>query len=660
MRRTGAKILVAFGLTTASWAFAGQAAFAREEGADTVPTYSFSGAFLAARAAELENDLPNAIEYYKRALAFDPQNERLQQSLLLALISNGSFDEALPYARKLKKVAAVERFSRLALAVDSFRDKQYQEAEKWLNIVDESDLDQLITTVMKGWAEVGEGHATKGLKTLSDLQGPDWYDLFINYHKALMAAYADKHDEAVKYFEAVLINVAAGAAAPETYMRAAEAYARYLATEGKRDEALGILDNADDFVRGRAAISLLREQLKAGKKVEPIAAGPADGASEILLNLATALGRGGGGDSFVRLYLEYARALRPNSDEVLTQLAAVAEQQSQPEQAISFYKQVPEDSPLKQIANLQIGLNLADLDRNKEAIERLKSALAADPDDMRAYVALGSVYASEKDFRSAAELYDRAVAHIGDPDRADWNIFYQRGIAYERLKEWEKAEPNFKKALELYPNQPQVLNYLGYSWVDMGIHLKEGLELIKTAVELRPSDGYIVDSLGWAYYKLGRYDDAVEELERAVSLKPGDPVLNDHLGDAYWRVGRKLEATFQWSHASDLDPEPELLAEVQRKLTSGLPADDVKMAQAPAGGRTLTDEPPAELKAGKDADAEPKPVTYKVKDGDTLRSIAADKLGNGDRAKEIRDLNPDLKDSADLQPGTEIKLPAAK
>jgi LysM repeat protein len=152
----------------------------------------------------------------------------------------------------------------------------------------------------------------------------------------------------------------------------------------------------------------------------------------------------------------------------------------------------------------------------------------------------------------------------------------------------------------------------------------------------------------------------VEELERAVSLKPGDPVLNDHLGDAYWRVGRKLEATFQWSHASDLDPEPELLAEVQKKLTTGLPADDVKMAQAPAGGRTLTDEPPTELKGEKkDSAAELKPVTYTVKDGDTLRSIAADKLGNGDRAKEIRDLNPDLKDSADLQPGTEIKLPAA-
>src|SRR5690606_2286822 len=166
-----------------------------------------------------------------------------------------------------------------------------------------------------------------------------------------------------------------------------------------------------------------------------------------------------------------------------------------------------------------------------------------------------------------------AVARLENPGRTDWNVFYQRGIAYERLKEWDKAEPNFLKALELYPDQPQVLNYLGYSWVDMNIKLEEGLDLIKRAVDLRPSDGYIVDSLGWAYYRLGRYEDAVRELERAVSLMPGDPILNDHLGDAYWRVGRKLEARFQWSHARDLDPEPDVLASAEKKLAEGLPPE---------------------------------------------------------------------------------------
>jgi Flp pilus assembly protein TadD len=127
------------------------------------------------------------------------------------------------------------------------------------------------------------------------------------------------------------------------------------------------------------------------------------------------------------------------------------------------------------------------------------------------------------------------------------------------------------------------MNYLGYSWVDKNMNLEEALEMIQRAVELRPSDGYIVDSLGWAYYKLGRFEDAVRELERAVSLRPEDPVLNDHLGDAYWRVGRRLEATFQWSYARDLKPEPDVLAEVEKKLQKGLPPITASTAQdAPA------------------------------------------------------------------------------
>jgi tetratricopeptide (TPR) repeat protein len=139
-----------------------------------------------------------------------------------------------------------------------------------------------------------------------------------------------------------------------------------------------------------------------------------------------------------------------------------------------------------------------------------------------------------------------------------------------------------KKALELYPEQPHVLNYLGYSWIDQGVHLDDGMSMIKRSVEQRPDDGYIVDSLGWAYYRLGNYDEAVKNLERAVELKPEDPTINDHLGDAYWRVGRGLEARFQWSHARDLKPEPEDLAKIEQKLKTGLPDDTSSAADAAA------------------------------------------------------------------------------
>ncbi|RVC78014.1 tetratricopeptide repeat protein, partial [Mesorhizobium sp. M4A.F.Ca.ET.022.05.2.1] len=288
---------------------------------------------------------------------------------------------------------------------------------------------------------------------------------------------------------------------------------------------------------------------------------------------------GDGGEPFVRLYLQYALALKPNSDAALVQLAAVAEQLKDGEGAIALYRRIPGSSPLKELSDLQLGLNLADLDRHDEAIAHLKAFVDKHPQDMRAYLALGGVYSSKEDFRSAANLYDKAVEVLKTPTNANWNIFYQRGIAYERLKEWPKAEPNFRRALELFPDQPQVLNYLGYSWVDMNMNLKEGLAMIQKAVDLRPSDGYIVDSLGWAYFRMGRFEDAVREMERAVSLKPEDPVLNDHLGDAYWRVGRKLEATYQWNQARDLKPDPDVLATLQQKLLKGLPAIESNTAQ---------------------------------------------------------------------------------
>ncbi|MCX7304666.1 MAG: tetratricopeptide repeat protein, partial [Hyphomicrobiales bacterium] len=231
---------------------------------------------------------------------------------------------------------------------------------------------------------------------------------------------------------------------------------------------------------------------------------------------------------------------------------------------------------------------------------------------------------------------------------------------------WPKAEPNFLKALELFPNQPQVLNYLGYSWIDMNMKLDEGMEMIRKAVELRPSDGYIVDSLGWAYYRLGQYDNAVRELERAVSLKPDDPVLNDHLGDAYWRAGRKLEATFQWAHSRDMKPDPDVLAEVEKKLKSGLPpvdgkalAGEPKVAPAPAPAVVPDTPAPSEQRTQADAPLAAKPAAYKVSPGQSLWSIAADQLGSGSRYIEILNLNPQLQgDPGRLKPGQELMLPA--
>lgn len=184
--------------------------------------------------------------------------------------------------------------------------------------------------------------------------------------------------------------------------------------------------------------------------------------------------------------------------------------------------------------------------------------------------ALGNIMRSRKRYAEAIPYYDQALALITKPERRHWVYYYARGTSYERLKNWDAAEVDLEKALSLYPDQPLILNYLGYSWIDQGRKLKEGMAHIEKAVALKPDDGYIVDSLGWAHYMQGNFEEAVRYLERAVELKPDDPVLNDHLGDALWRVGREREARYQWEQALTLSPEPEDEVKIRKKLQAGL------------------------------------------------------------------------------------------
>jgi Flp pilus assembly protein TadD len=214
------------------------------------------------------------------------------------------------------------------------------------------------------------------------------------------------------------------------------------------------------------------------------------------------------------------------------------------------------------------------MERQDDAFRLLEQLAAAEPERIDALVQLGDLLRRDEHYAESKDAYTRAIARLGEPKREHWTLFYARGIAYERIEQWPAAEKDFLYALELEPEQPFVLNYLGYSWVDMGMHLDRAKAMLYRAVELRPDDGFIVDSLGWVHYRLGEYDAAVEQLERAVELEPGDPVINDHLGDAYWRVGRQREARYQWRRALTLEPEEDTVAGIEAKLRQGLPKPD--------------------------------------------------------------------------------------
>jgi tetratricopeptide (TPR) repeat protein len=253
-------------------------------------------------------------------------------------------------------------------------------------------------------------------------------------------------------------------------------------------------------------------------------------------------------------------------------LADVLDAQSHTEDALALYHKVPPDSPYGWQAQIKIGEELHKLDRDDEAAAYLQKLVDSRPDRPEAAAQLGDILRAGKHFAEAAKAYDAAIARLPKPSASDWSIYYFRGIALERSGQWSKAESDFKKALELQPDQPYVLNYLGYTWVDHGVHLDEAIAMLQKAIQQKPDDGFIIDSLAWAYYRLKQYDKAVVYQEKAISLEPGDPVLNDHLGDMYWKVGRHTEARFQWQRALAFKPDADQVKPIEAKLQHGLDA----------------------------------------------------------------------------------------
>ncbi len=547
-----------------------------EEAASFEPAkvQSFAGAFLAARTADVDHDYPTAITLYRKALEFDPANLEIRERLMIALFLDGQFEEGRAEAEALKDDEAVERITTIVRGLDAIRDGRFNEAKEMLAYKGPNDLDKLTHTLISAWADVGAGEEGKALKTVRDMTGPDWFKVFTDYQLGTMALVSGDTNAARTHLTAAITNEEAVATAPDTFMRAVMALARLEAAAGNKQKALDAISVGDGMISNYAPLKALRESIESGEKPAQQITDASQGAASVLFSIGAALNRQGAED-MVSLYLQVSHALDPESADTLILLGGIAEKLEKPEQAISYYEKVPANSPMRRISELQLGLALAGSEKVEEARQHLKALIAADPSDLRSYLAYGSVLSDAKDYKEMAANYDKAVEVIGPvPKQGDWTIFFQRGIAYERLKKWDQAEPNFKKALELNPEQPQVLNYLGYSWVDMNRNLEEGLDMIRRAVELRPDDGYIVDSLGWAYYRMGRFEDAVAELERAVQLRAGDATINDHLGDAYWRVGRKLEAVYQWNRALISEGDDVNRDQIKEKIDKGLPPLD--------------------------------------------------------------------------------------
>ncbi|WP_051335740.1 tetratricopeptide repeat protein [Methylocapsa acidiphila] len=556
-------------------ALAGAQARARENLAIASPFEvgeSPAGNYLAALVAGAERDTMAASTFFREALRFDPRNPPLIERAFVAAVSNGNMPEAFALANRLIAREPDNSLAHLALGVQAIKAKQFAVARAHFAKGGAGQQRDITATLLTAWCYAGEGNARRAIELVDRLRDEN-FAVFRDYHAGLIASNANNNAEAAKRMKSAY-------EADKNTLRLVDAYARFIANAGGRDDAIGVYEAFDQILPNHPIITAAEADLKAGKRIEPLVKNAEQGAAEVLYGLGAAGGRQGD-ELAAMIYLRLSLYLAPQNSLAIITLADIYERIKQNEQAIDVYGLVRENDPLRTTADIQTGLILETLGRTDEAATYLKRIVAEHPKDEDALSALGNLQRAHKQYADAIETYTRALNETTKSEKAKWPLYYFRGISYEREKKWPQAEADFKEALKLFPDQPLVLNYLGYSWVDQGVNLDEAFGMLHRAVELHPTDGYIVDSLGWANYKLGRYDEAVKELERAIDLKASDPVINDHLGDAYWRVGRKLEAHFQWNHARDLGPEPDDKAKILQKIEHGL-SDEANPAAAEA------------------------------------------------------------------------------
>jgi tetratricopeptide (TPR) repeat protein len=525
-----------------------------------------SGNYLAARQANVIRDAASAAAYYRAALKSDPKNADLLELAFYAELAGGDVEEAVKLADRLVVVDRNNRNAHLVLGVRALKQKQFPAARTQFAQSMRGPITDLTGTLLTAWTLAGTNDVRGAIETIDRLSGPDWYAIFKDLHAGLILDLSGNKKEAGKRFEAAY-------KLDPTALRVAEAYGRWTSRNVGKPDALKIYQTFNESLPHHPLIMQAMDRLKKGESLPLLVDGVQAGAAEVLYGLGAALGRREEELSLANrglAYLQLALHLEPQHTLALLSIADLHEAMKNPQAAIKVYDRIPEDSILKRNADIQQALDLDSLERTDEAKRQLEKLISNKPDDLEAILALGNILRDRKQYAECADVYGKAVALITKPERNNWTVFYFRGICYERAKNWPKSEADLKRALELFPDQPHVLNYLGYSWVDQGVNLDEGVRMIKRSVEQRPDDGYIVDSLGWAYERLGNFDEAVKHLERAVELKPMDPTINDHLGDVYWKVGRRLEARFQWAHARDLKPDPADLEKIEKKLKVGM------------------------------------------------------------------------------------------
>jgi tetratricopeptide (TPR) repeat protein len=530
-----------------------------------------AGSYLAGRQAAQSNDFATATRYFTQSLLTDTANPSILESALAGYISLGQIDQAVPIAKRITELGIESQMAHLVNYVAATK------AENWAAIFEGLEAGQTVSPLVDGllqaWASVGEGKMSDALESFDAVIAENGMQTYGLYHKALALASVGDFEAADAIFSDTDRRLPYSG-------RSANAHAQILSQLDKNDVALTLMDQV---FRGanNPEILALRTALQNGEKIPySLVTTPTQGIGEIAYMVAGAL-QGDTPDAYTLQYARLANYLDPSNTQATLLTAQLLDSLGQYDLANATYATVPQEDPSFYEAELGRIDALRRADRADAAVEVAESLTRSHPDIPLAQGRLADILRSQGKMTEANAAYTATLDMIGADDPSRWSLLFSRAITFHSLDQWPAAEADFRAALALQPNQPQILNFLGYSLVERNEKLDEALQMIETAVAAEPENGAIVDSLGWVYFQLGRYQDAVEPMERAASLEAVDPIVNDHLGDVYWAVGRKIEASFQWHRALSFKPEEELASRIRRKLDIGLDEVLVEEGAAP-------------------------------------------------------------------------------
>ena len=525
------------------------------------------GAYLAGRVAHIRQNYDIAADYYMTSLDLGLDNNEVLNSTYLLLASEGRLDKSAEYAVKAREKGDNSNLISFILMAKNMKNGDYEQALQSLSVMENSPLDNAVLPLFQSWIFAGKNNKEEALKKLEVLTQDKTLLPLYHMHKGMISDYFNDEDVALKEFDEII----ADETMPLSF-RSLQVIGNFYLRIGQKDKIMGVLDkyyeqNKQAPMLKDLKISFEKENSAQLKKLIDT---PQKGLAEAVFSIGTLFR--GFQNEVAQLFTALVLYLNPDFEVARVSMADLYEQAGRRGKAIEEYSKIKESSPAYFVAQLKVAENYAETEQNEKAYDVLLKMLEKYPNNAQVTFRLGEVCRMLEKYDKAVFYYEKTLDALTKKDQDRWTVYYALGISYERQNKWYEAEKMFQKALLISERHPYVLNYLGYSWIERKMNYNEALYMIFEAHRKDPTDGHIMDSVGWALYKMGKYQDAVKVLERASEYLPSNAVVFDHLGDAYWQTGRKNEARYQWQHALKASEDKEEIkpSEIENKIEKGM------------------------------------------------------------------------------------------